>query len=84
MCIRDRPNARVQRRAAIVAGIFAALVFSAMQKVFELYLVSSAMLKSIYGAFAIFPVFLVWLHLSWAVVLFGGLIAASFNRPAAS
>jgi membrane protein len=77
------PNARVQRRAAIVAGIFAALVFSAMQKVFELYLVSSAMLKSIYGAFAIFPVFLVWLHLSWAVVLFGGLIAASFNRPAA-
>lgn len=76
------PNARVQLQAAIIAGIFTALVFSAMQKVFELYLVSSAMLKSIYGAFAIFPVFLVWLHLSWAVVLFGGLIAASFNRHA--
>ena len=53
-----------------------------MQKLFEVFLVSSAVLKSIYGAFAVFPVFLVWLHLSWAVVLFGGLIAASINRPA--
>ncbi len=74
------PNADVSRRAALVGGLFAMLAFSAMQKVFELYLVSSAMLKSIYGAFAAFPVFLVWLHLSWAVVLFGGLIAAKVSR----
>jgi membrane protein len=53
-----------------------------MQKVFEMFLVSSATLKSIYGAFAAFPVFLVWLHLSWAVVLFGGLIVATMSRPA--
>lgn len=75
------PNADVSRRAALIGGVFAMLAFSAMQKVFELYLVSSAMLKSIYGAFAAFPVFLVWLHLSWAVVLFGGLIAAKVSRP---
>jgi membrane protein len=75
------PNAKVSRRAALTGGVFAMLAFSAMQKVFELFLVSSAMLKSIYGAFAAFPVFLVWLHLSWAVVLFGGLIAATVNRP---
>jgi membrane protein len=76
------PNAQVSRRAALTGGLFSMLAFSAMQKVFELFLVSSAMLKSIYGAFAAFPVFLVWLHLSWAVVLFGGLIAATVNRPA--
>ena len=75
------PNAQVSRRAALTGGIFATLAFSAMQKIFEIFLVSSAMLKSIYGAFAAFPVFLVWLHLSWAVVLFGGLIAATVNRP---
>lgn len=77
------PNAEVSRRAALAGGLFATLAFSIMQKFFELYLVSSAMLKSIYGAFAAFPVFLVWLHLSWAVVLFGGLIAATVNRPPA-
>ncbi len=75
------PNARVSRRAALTGGLFATLAFSAMQKVFELFLVSSAMLKSIYGAFAAFPIFLVWLQLSWAVVLFGGLIAATVSRP---
>ncbi|MBF1165461.1 MAG: YihY family inner membrane protein [Dechloromonas agitata] len=76
------PNAEVSKRAAMTGGIFATVAFSLMQKVFELFLVSSATLKSIYGAFAVFPVFLVWLHLSWAVVLFGGLIAASLSRPA--
>ncbi|MGE5470715.1 MAG: YhjD/YihY/BrkB family envelope integrity protein [Bacteroidota bacterium] len=76
------PNVEVPRRAALSGGLFATLAFSAMQKVFELYLASSALLKSVYGAFAVFPVFLVWLHLSWAVVLFGGLIAAKLSRPA--
>lgn len=76
------PNAEVSRRAALTGGIFATLAFSVMQKIFEAFLVSSAMLKSIYGAFAVFPVFLVWLHFSWAVVLFGGLVAASVSRPA--
>ena len=74
------PNAVVPRKAALVGGVFAALAFTAMQKLFEIYLASSAMLKSIYGAFAAFPVFLVWLHLSWAIVLVGGLVVASF-RP---
>lgn len=78
------PNARVARRAALLGGLFATLAFALMQKVFELFLVSSAMLKSIYGAFAAFPVFLVWLHLSWAVVLLGGLIAAKVNSRSGS
>jgi len=74
------PNAPVARRSAVIGGAFAALAFTAMQKVFEFYLASSAILKSVYGAFAAFPVFLVWLHLSWAVILFGGLIAATTFR----
>lgn len=75
------PNAKVSKRAAVIGGVFAALAFTAMQKLFEVFLVSSAMLKSIYGAFAAFPVFLVWLHLSWAVILLGGLVAARVNSP---
>jgi membrane protein len=75
------PNAPVSRRGALSGGLFATLAFAFMQKLFEWYLASSAILKSVYGAFAAFPVFLVWLHLSWAVVLFGGLIAATTSRP---
>ncbi len=76
------PNAPVARRAAVLGGLFATVAFAVMQKIFELFLGSSAILKSVYGAFAAFPVFLVWLHLSWAVVLLGGLIAATTYRPA--
>lgn len=74
------PNAPVSRRGALLGGVFATLSFAAMQRVFEMFLVSSALLKSVYGAFAALPVFLVWLHLSWAVVLLGGLIAATVSR----
>lgn len=76
------PNARVSRRAAAVGGSFASLAFTLMQRGFELYLASFGSLKSIYGAFAAVPIFLVWLHLSWAVILIGGLIAATGFRPA--
>lgn len=76
------PNAPVSKRAALFGGAFAAVAFSVMQKLFELYLASSVTLKSVYGAFATFPLFLGWLHASWAVVLFGGLIVANLNRPA--
>ena len=75
------PNAPVTWRSALLGGLFASLAFAIMQKLFEWYLASSAILKSVYGAFAAFPVFLAWLHLSWAVVLFGGLIAATTSRP---
>lgn len=74
------PNAPVARRSALFGGAFATLAFAGMQRVFEMFLVSSALFKSVYGAFAVLPVFLVWLHMSWAVVLLGGLIAATV-RP---
>lgn len=79
------PNTRVAVRDAAGAGLFAALGFLLMQKAFELYLSSFPSYAAVYGAFATLPVFLLWLYLSWAVVLLGGLVAATlpeFRRPA--
>jgi membrane protein len=75
------PNAPVARRGALLGGTFASLAFAGMQRIFETFLVSSALFKSVYGAFAALPVFLVWLHLSWAVILLGALIAATVRPP---
>jgi membrane protein len=75
------PNAPVARRGALLGGVFASLAFAGMQRIFEMFLVSSALFKSVYGAFAALPVFLVWLHLSWAVILLGALIAATVRPP---
>ena len=76
------PNAPVKRVAAGTGALFATLAFALMQKGFELYLGTFGAFKNIYGTFAAVPIFLVWLHLSWAVVLIGGLIAATGFGPA--
>ncbi len=74
------PNAKVGKASAFLGGTFATLSFALMQRGFEWYLAHVGDFKSVYGALAAIPIFLVWLQLSWALVLLGGLIAASFFR----
>jgi len=71
------PNTRVAPRDAACAGLVAALGFLMMQKAFELYLSNFPSYAAVYGAFATLPLFLLWLYLSWAVVLVGALVAAT-------
>lgn len=71
------PYARVEPRDAAWAGLFAALGFLLMQKAFALYLAHFPSYTVIYGALAAVPIFLLWLYLSWAVVLLGALVAAT-------
>lgn len=78
------PYTRVRLRDAAWAGFLAALGFSLMQKAFELYLSHFPSYRAVYGAFATLPIFLIWLYLSWAMVLLGALVAATlpeFGRP---
>lgn len=80
------PNLRVRLRDAAWAGLLAALGFSLMQRAFELYLSNFPSYKVVYGALATLPIFLIWLYLSWAMVLLGALVAATlpqFRRGAA-
>lgn len=71
------PNARVRWRDAAWAGIFSATGFALMQKGFEFYLAYFPSMTLVYGAFATVPIFLMWMYLSWAVVLLGALVAAT-------
>ena len=49
----------------------AALGFTLLQRGFSFYLSAFPNYTLIYGAFATVPIFLVWLYLSWLVVLVG-------------
>lgn len=71
------PNTRVELRDALWAGCFATAGFFLMQRGFEFYLAHFPSYAAIYGAFATVPIFLLWMYLSWAVVLLGALIAAT-------
>ena len=79
------PNARVEPRDALLAGLFASLGFMLMQYGFELYLLYFPSITLVYGTFATVPIFLMWMYLSWAVVVLGALVAATlpeFRRKA--
>jgi membrane protein len=76
------PNKPVSRWHAGTAGLLAALAFVGMQRLFALYIVKLPTYAAIYGAFAALPVFLLWLHLSWSVILLGALMVAEW--PAVS
>ncbi|MDR3299665.1 MAG: YihY family inner membrane protein [Candidatus Accumulibacter sp.] len=74
------PNASVKMSDALLGGGFAACGFFLMQKGFELYLSYFPVITLVYGAFATVPIFLLWLYLSWVMVLLGALVAVSLTE----
>jgi len=65
------PNTRVPLRHALAGGLFTAVLFEAAKQVFGLYVSYFPSYQLIYGAFAAVPLFLLWIYLSWMIVLFG-------------
>ena len=64
------PNYKVPFKDALVGGIVAAIAFELAKRGFTL-IVANSSFTSIYGAFAIIPLFLLWVYLVWNIVLIG-------------
>jgi membrane protein len=69
------PNTRVRPISALIAGVIAGTVFQITQGLYIHAQVLLAKYNAIYGSFAALPFFLIWLQLSWMIVLFGAQIA---------
>ena len=65
------PNTRVTVRSGILAGIVTGTIYYLVQWVYVSLQVGVVSYNAIYGSFAALPLFLVWLQLSWFIVLFG-------------
>ncbi|HEY9079738.1 YihY family inner membrane protein [Magnetovibrio sp.] len=70
------PYRPVQMRHALIGGISAGLLFGLLRRLFGLYIAAFPAYHTIYGALATVPIFLIWMYLSWAVVLIGAEITA--------
>ncbi|MDD5297841.1 MAG: YihY family inner membrane protein [Rhodocyclaceae bacterium] len=76
------PNCKVAPRHALAGGVAAGLLFALMQGLFGVFVAAIPTFRLVYGAFAALPIFLIWLHLSWTVVLLGALFTAVLGDEA--
>tara|TARA_R110002051_G_scaffold31195_3_gene71312 strand:+ start:3352 stop:4929 length:1578 start_codon:yes stop_codon:yes gene_type:complete len=65
------PKARVPAKNAAIAGVFVAVVFELMKHLFGTVMANFTSYEAIYGAFAALPIFLLWIYLSWNLILLG-------------
>jgi membrane protein len=70
------PNTRVKWAHAWSGGIFVAVGFEVAKALLAWYLRSVPTLSSVYGAFSVVPILLMWLYIAWVIVLFGAVVAA--------
>lgn len=71
------PNRRIQVRDAVIGGLLAGIAFEVMKRGFALYVAKFPTYTLVYGAFATLPIFLLWIYLSWLVVISGAVVVAS-------
>ncbi len=74
------PNKKVRVTSAIVGACVSVIIFSFLRKAFTFAILKSATYKIVYGALATIPVFLIWMYLAWAVVIFGAVVTAALDE----
>ena len=65
------PKANVPIKHAAIAGGIVAILFEGLKQVFGTAMTNFTSYEAVYGAFAALPVFLLWIHLSWNIILLG-------------
>ncbi len=75
------PNAKVQIGAALVGGLVGGVLWQTAGWAFAGFVASSTRYTAIYSSFAILILFLIWLYVSWLILLFGAAVAFYFQHP---
>ncbi len=65
------PNRSVPVKAAAISGLFSAIVFELLKNLFGFIMTNFTSYTIVYGAFAAVPIFLLWIFMSWNIVLLG-------------
>jgi len=68
------PNCQVPWRHALAGGVFAAITFTIARALFTAVMAQSSY-TLVYGAFAAAPLFLLWIYVTWIIVLAGAVLA---------
>ena len=75
------PNARVRLRPALIGGVFGGVLWAGSGSLFTTFVVSVSRTEAIYSGFAVVIVAMLWLHLSWLVLLLGAQLSFYAQNP---
>jgi membrane protein len=74
------PNTQINLSSGFIAGLVAGAIFVVVERIYISFQVGVAHYNAIYGSFAALPLFLVWLQLSWVIVLFGAELSYAYQN----
>ena len=74
------PNRKVKITHAAAGSVIALILFWILRKIFAFAVIGSGTYKTLYGAMAALPIFLVWMYLAWGVVIFGAVFTAALGE----
>lgn len=80
------PNYHVRLRHGLIGSLITTVAFEIAKRGFAFFVTHFANYKAIYGAVAALPVFLIWIYLSWTIILLGAVVTATlpeWRRPQA-
>src|SRR6202521_4479162 len=75
------PNVGVQFRAALIGGVTAGVIWALVGKVFTAVIVYSSQMVAVYTGFGIVLTTLIWVYLSWLILLIGAQLAFYVQFP---
>ena len=71
------PARRVPMRDALIGALFAATAFEVAKLGFKVYIRQVPTYTVVYGALAALPLFLIWIYVSWVILLIGAAVTAT-------
>jgi membrane protein len=75
------PNTRVEFRAALIGGVTAGIIWALVGRVYTEVIVYSSHMMAVYTGFAIVLTTLIWVYLSWLILLIGAQLAFYVQCP---
>ena len=74
------PNTKVPFKPAFLGGLITAILYGGWMKVCAIAQVGIAKSSALYGSFAVFPIVLAWMYMSWEIILLGANMAYAFHK----
>jgi len=78
------PNVRVVWRDALIGSLFAAILLEIAKRLFAASMKYFTSYQILYGAIAALPVFLLWVYISWVIILLGAIVTATLDEQRAA